>query len=118
MPPLRRHAGAEAVGHDLGRQDGDRLRPQMRVRRVPDGVGAPIPGEIEMRHLVGRVDAGIGAPGAMHPHRLAGEALDRLLDRLLHRAAVQLPLPARKGRAVIFDDELVARHAQGSRRPG
>ena len=115
MPLQRRHAGAEAVGHDLGRQDGDRLGLQMRVRRVADRVGAPLLGEIEMRHLVGRVNAGIGAPGAMNPHRLAGEALDRLLDGLLHRAAVELPLPARKRRAVIFDDELVAGHAQASR---
>ena len=39
-----------------------------------------------------------------------GEARDGILDRLLHGEAVRLMLPAGEGRAVVFDDELVARH--------
>ena len=41
---------------------------------------------------------------------LAGQPDERLLDRLLHRAPVRLPLPADEGRAVILDRQLVAGH--------
>jgi hypothetical protein len=54
--------------------------------------------------------AGVGAAGALHPHGPALEALDRFLQRLLNRAAVDLALPAGEGRPVVFDDELVAGH--------
>ena len=64
-----------------------------------------------MGDLAERVDAGIGAAGALDHDGLAGEGGDRLLDRLLHGAAVLLALPADEGAAVIFDGELVAGHA-------
>src|SRR5690606_11046821 len=43
------------------------------------------------------------------------EARDRLLQHLLHREIMLLPLPAAEGPPVIFDDELVARHQSSSR---
>ena len=75
-----------------------------------------------MGDLAQRMDAGVGAPGALDHDGFAGEGGDRLLDRLLDGAAVLLPLPADEGAAVIFDGELVARHRQprrpsGARRP-
>src|SRR3954451_19247277 len=82
----------------------------MRVRGVAHRVGAPVLREIDMRDLMGRVHAGVGASGALDADGLAGKPLDRLLNRLLHRAAVDLPLPARERRAVVLDDELVAGH--------
>ena len=82
----------------------------MGVERVAHGIGRPVAGEIDMGDLAERMDAGIGAPGALDRDRLAGEGGDRLLDRLLHRAAVLLALPADIGAAVIFDGQLVARH--------
>ena len=54
--------------------------------------------------------AGIGAAGAMDADLLAADRLDRVVQRALHRGAVVLDLPAAEGRAVIFDDELVAGH--------
>ena len=66
--------------------------------------------KIDMRHLPARVHAGIGAAGALHQGFLAGEGLDRRGEHALHGDAVGLDLPAGKGRAVIFDGELVARH--------
>ena len=68
-----------------------------------------------MGDLAEGMDAGIGAAGALDRDRLAREGGDRLLDRLLHRAAVLLPLPADKGAAVIFDGQLVARHLRRAR---
>src|SRR6185312_7218977 len=64
---------------------------------------------------------GIGPPRAMHPELLAAEALGRDLQNLLHRKPVGLALPADKAGAVIFKNELVARHwdqALGSTVPG
>ncbi len=63
-----------------------------------------------MHHLARRVHAGIGAAGALHARAFAAEAGERLLQRLLHGAPRLLPLPADIGAAVIFDNELVARH--------
>src|SRR4051794_18918544 len=63
-----------------------------------------------MPDLTARVHAGIGAPRGMHDALLAGGALDRGLDRLLHRQPICLALPADEPRAVIFDDDLVAKH--------
>ena len=56
-----------------------------------------------MAGLAKGMNAGVGAPGAVHPHRLAAKCGDRLLERLLHRKAIVLPLPADKFRAVIFE---------------
>jgi hypothetical protein len=67
-----------------------------------------------MHDLAQRMHAGIGAAGGDALHGLAAEFVDRLLQRLLHRRAVLLPLPADEGAAVIFEDELVARHAASS----
>ena len=67
-------------------------------------------GEVQMRHLAGGMNAGIGAPGADRCHGLAAELVDRLFDRLLHGEPILLALPADKAAAVIFEGELVAVH--------
>src|SRR5207237_1251616 len=50
-----------------------------------------------------------------------GDRPDRLLDRLLHRGAMRLPLPAHERTAVIFDEQAEAGHARqapaGSTKP-
>ena len=63
-----------------------------------------------MRDLPGRVDARVGPPGAMREGSLAGHGEDRFFQRLLHRDAVLLPLPADERSAVIFERELEAGH--------
>jgi len=68
-----------------------------------------------MRDLARGMHTGIGPPGADDRDRMPGEAADRRLHGRLHRWPVHLPLPADKGAAIIFEDELVAWH-QVSRR--
>ena len=63
-----------------------------------------------MRHLAEGVHAGVGAPGPADCRRLVGEPRERLLDRLLHRAPVCLPLPADERSPVILDRQLEAGH--------
>ena len=48
---------------------------------------------------------------------LATESAHRILQRLLHRGAFALPLPASKRAAVVFERQLVARHGEPSRAP-
>ena len=55
-------------------------------------------------------DTGIGAAGAADRRVGAGDRGKRIFDRLLHRKAIGLPLPADEAAAVIFNRELVARH--------
>ena len=73
--------------------------------------------QIDMRDLRQRMDAGIGAPGAMHRdasrRRTASTASS---SACLHREPVRLALPADEAGAVIFDGQLVAGH--GSTVPG
>src|SRR6516162_7040093 len=63
-----------------------------------------------MRILTERMHTGIGAPGAVDGDPLAAKPTDRSFERLLHRQAVCLPLPAGEPGAVIFDRQLVAGH--------
>ena len=112
MPSGGRETGVEIVGDNPRLQDGDVRagRLQMRVNGVAHLVVGPRLGEVDMRYLGGRVDAGVGAAGGAQPHRLAAEFLDRLLYRLLHRRLIRLVLPAGEEAAVIFDIETKTRH--------
>ena len=98
---MRRKARVEIVRNELAPQDGDALAGhlQMRVDGVAHLVVRPGLGEVDMRHLAGGMDAGIGAAGAAQRHCLAAESLDRLLDRLLHRRLVR-PAAASRHRAL------------------
>jgi hypothetical protein len=112
VPRGRRKAGVEILAHGLNREDRDRVtgKSQMRVERAHKLIRRPIPGKIDMRHLPRCMDAGIGAPRATDRHALGRESEDRVLDRLLHTRLIGLPLPARKGPAVILDVEPETRH--------
>ncbi len=106
------------IGRDLGRlQHHDRMRPQMVVERIAQGIERHLAPEVEMRDLAQRMHAGIGPAGGLYRHRFAAERVDRLLQRLLHRRPVRLALPAAKRPAVIFEGQLVARHGRPSRVP-
>ena len=60
-------------------------------------VGRKILFQVEMRHLALGMDAGIGAARACDGDAQAGEFLDRVFQRALHRGAIVLALPADKG---------------------
>ncbi len=76
----------------------------------------PVAPKIEMRGLPGRVDSGVGPPCAMGDRLIAGHGENRRFQRLLDRDAVLPPPPADERRAVIFENELEARHAAHCRR--
>ena len=82
----------------------------MGVQPLGEPERRPVAREIDMRDLPGRMDAGVGPPGAVRERPLAGHGEDRPFQRLLHRDAVRLPLPADERRAVIFEREFEARH--------
>jgi hypothetical protein len=110
MALARREPGVEAVGGRFRRPYRHRMGSQMGIDGVADGVGLPGPGKIEMGDLTHGVHARIGAPGPLHMDMLAAERGYRRLQHALDRHAVVLHLPADERRAVIFDQELVARH--------
>ena len=63
-------ARIERLGHDLRREDRDGGRLQMRVGGVPHRIRPPLLVQIHMHDLMGGVNAGIRAAGAMDPHGL------------------------------------------------
>ncbi len=110
MATDRRMARVEGPRHDLGGEDRDRLWPEVGIQGVPHRVGAPILAEIEMRDLMDGVHARIRAAGAGEPDGLAGEPPHGLFKGRLDGRSFGLALPTVEGRAVVLDDQLVARH--------
>ena len=106
----RAAARVEMVCGPLGFEHGDGMGNEMRVDRLAQAPAPPLAFEIDMRDLPHRVNAGVGAAGAVDDEALAGQRRQRLFQRLLHRGAVRLALPTRVIRAVVFDRQLVARH--------
>src|SRR5207249_11280153 len=111
-PPHGGEAGVERLGDDLGRDHRDRRRLEMEVDGVADPVGCRLAGEVEMDALAERMDPGVGPAGGLRVYGLAAEGEDRLLQRLLHRRAVLLALPADEAAAVIFQGQLEAGHGR------
>ena len=56
---------------------------------------------VEMRHVIGSVDARIGAARPRHLDFFAQQGSERPLQRLLHRRHVGLALPAAVGGSVV-----------------
>ena len=106
----RGRARVEIVGHAFGRENGNRVRTQMRVERVANGIDIPLFRQIDMSDLSARVHTCVSAPGALHKDFVARQCLDRQGQHALHGELLGLNLPAGKRRAVIFDDELVPGH--------
>src|SRR5208283_621811 len=103
-------ARLELVRDRACRKHGDRVRPEMRIDRVPQAIDPPLSREIDMRDLSQRMDAGIRAPGAVHDALVAVDRRDRLLEPLLNGDPIRLPLPADERTAVIFDRQREAGH--------
>src|SRR5262245_37826919 len=89
----------------------------MCVERIAHCVEVPIPGEIDMGDLAAGVNAGVGAPGALHQSFLACERFNRGSQHALYSQLIGLNLPPCKWSAIVFERELIARHAQFTRVP-
>ena len=118
MARPRGKARLELVADGARRQHGYGARAQMRVDGVAQPVLAPDAREVDMSDLPQRMHAGVGAAGAMHDAARAVDGENRLLQPLLHRHAIGLPLPADKRPAVIFDRQGVAGHWRAGSRFG
>ena len=66
----------------------------MMIERAAHHFGRNAARQVEMRGLAQRMHAGIGAPRAVHGNLLAAEPGDGGFERLLHREAIRLALPA------------------------
>ena len=67
---------------------------------------------VDMRGHRQRMDARIGPARRMHSRKFAGHAMDRFLERLLHRWPVILPLPTHERPPVVLDRQLPASHGR------
>ena len=105
-----REARVEIVGRPLAGEHADRVGSYLGVEGIVHFLRRPVLAEIDMRDLAKRMHAGIGSPGPARDRLFTGEGLDGLGETPLHRRTVLLHLPADEGRAVIFENELVAGH--------
>ena len=109
-------ARVEIGGDALGAEDRHRIGMDERIEPLLKPEGRPVALEVDMSDLSQSMHARVGAPGAMRGRVLAGHGEDRSFQRLLDRKAVRLPLPADERAAVIFEDELEARHLEPGQR--
>jgi len=106
----RRVAGMEAPRRGLQGEQVD-VGGQLLVD-APEELGGGEPClEVEVRDLVQRVHARVGAAGAVELAGLAaGDGLDRAVQLARHRTRVLLDLPSAVARAHVFESDLEARH--------
>jgi len=109
MPGMKagRHLAGPLQG-DGGRQSG--IDPQHPRTRRAHGHG------VEVDHLTGGVDPGVGPSGTDGDDRMAGDEADGILYRVLQGNRMGLRLPPRKIGAVILHDRGNAPRLPGARR--
>lgn len=66
--------------------------------------------DVDMRAHPQRMDAGIGTPGGKERDGMAHNRLCGLLDRLLDRRPMGLPLKPHERRAIEFEGQRITRH--------
>src|SRR5438045_2110097 len=86
------------------------IRADQRIESLAQPVRSQLTLDIDMSTHRQCMDPGIGAAGGDELRLLAGHALHRLLEALLDRRPMLLPLPAHERAAVIFDREFPAGH--------
>ncbi len=102
-------AGVEACGNRLDAEDAN-AGGQRAVEGAMQVGGGDGRGDREGCNLRERVDAGIGAAGALGQHALAGHVGDGLGKRALNGGEMRLDLPPVKGGAVVGKDGLPVLH--------
>ena len=101
---LRGEAAVEVVADVLGCGDADVVRQEV-VDAEDEPARRDFERDVGVRALRPRVDAGVGAPGALDAHGRAEEPRQRLLDDLLHADGVRLRLPSGVARAEVLKGE-------------
>ncbi len=110
MPPDRRAPRVEIIRSMFGCENRNRMRPQMGVKCVADGVVSHSFVRSTWATCARAMDASIGSAGALYQRFIAGERFDRGCEQALHGELVSLDLPAGEWAPVIFDRQLVAWH--------
>lgn len=100
----------EGFFHDDRITNHDRCRSKMKVDCVADGCRSERTSEVHMRHLSCRVNPRVRPACTLHRSPFATETEDRILDRLLNRRTILLPLPSDERSTVILDHQTPARH--------
>jgi hypothetical protein len=90
---------------------------QKRIHPAHPGARRTLGVGIEVNDLQPRVHPAVGPPGRGHAHGSAGDRRQSRLERVLHRAAARLGLPAEKAAAVVFDAECDAGHKNRGQSP-
>ncbi len=88
-----------------------RIGAQMGVEGFHQAEGFDLLVDVDMADHGQRMDAAVGAPGAVHAHLLAGDGLHRLFHCLLHARPVFLPLQAHERAAIEFERQGKAGHS-------
>ena len=112
MARQRTASRIEAVTGKGAVEDRHGLGLEVKIDRRTHGSGWPVSYQIEMGDLSQRVDAGVGAPGAVYGHAFTRQAIDRLGQAPLHRDANRLHLPTHEGGAIILERNAVAWHSR------
>ena len=112
VAPDAGEAGVPVVGDRLDRRHGDRVGPDKRVEPLAQAMLGQ-----RLRESTWAAIASAWTPASVRPAAWTAASspvmrMDRLLERLLHRRAMVLPLPAHERPAVIFDRQPPAGHWQ------
>ena len=87
------------------------LQPNVLGQKIVYGIGQLFRGDaglpVKVEHLASGMNPGIGAAGAMDGDRASQQLRKGLLNLLLYRGRVLLPLPATVLRTVVFTDSPV-----------
>ena len=104
------------IGGRLGDVEHADVLGQLRVQRARQPSSARMrEGDRGARDLAERVNAGIGAAGAMNRDRRPLESRERVFEQPLDRFAFGLTLPADEPRAVVREGEFQGAHPPESR---
>ena len=103
-------ARVKAMRHLLGAKDVD-VGGQLVVQAAPQRFGRQRRGHVEVGDLARRVDARVGAAGAVELEVLPqGDGADGAIDLALHRPRILLDLPAAVPRPGVLDRQFEAGH--------
>jgi len=100
----------KAISNRVACGDRDGIGLQVIIDRIAHGVARPGAGEVHVRDLAKRMNARVGAPGALRNGLITAKPLNGMSQRGLDGRTVGLDLPADERCSVVFNVEAVAGH--------